>query len=253
MINILIPITSNAYLFDYPGIKIVSLPVVSWVDIDLSKFDVVAPLNNAHYNKCYELNLDISTIPSKEIFNMFLDKKEYLTFFKSKGLERYFPEQNPINYPKIIKPAKGDHSDGVMVVSESGAKEQGIVEEYLYGVEYSSDIIFSKDKGIISSYTIRYPETDIRKIDSSSRLWMLHTNRIQYVRLDKRHKDQIEEVLSTANVNGLININFKVKDIGDRVGTIKIFDINPSWSGTSELHTNKIMESLSLLKDSVIA
>jgi predicted ATP-grasp superfamily ATP-dependent carboligase len=251
-IKIVIPPIKKSWPFkNLEGISVLFWPVSLWPSLPTDQFKLFIPIINQDYESYFGLKYHSDAVlsPTREMFEICLDKEVWYNFFKDKNLQSYFTERNPKTFPQIIKPKVGYHSKGVKVIYEPESVPPAFfTEEYIEGKEYSSDIIFSPKKGIVKALTVAYPKDVVGKIrkirDDRLRANWLKRNYIYHTDLSSNILDQISEVLLALNWTGLINLNFKIKN-----DTIKIFDINSSWSGTSVLHVEKIIKSLIQLKN----
>jgi predicted ATP-grasp superfamily ATP-dependent carboligase len=220
--------------------------VRDWPTLSTEFFNLFIPIVSQDYKAYYDLKYesDAVIVPTQEKFEICLNKEIWYNFFKDNGLEKYCPEREMELFPCVLKPKIGYHSDGVKILYKSEKIPEGyFTEEFLEGNEYSSDIIFSPNQGIVKVLTIEYPAEVVGKIrkieDEEKRYNWLKNNKIRKVELPENILSQISEILYLLQWNGVINFNFKIKD-----ETIKIFDINPSWSGSSILHVEDIIKSL---------
>ncbi len=173
------------------------------VDVLVSRYDLVEACNDKY--KTVQLLKKNNIITPKT----FLPNKKFF--------------QNKINYPLVVKPRKGSTSKNVFIVKNIKQLKQAIkickhpiIQEYLYGNEYTCGSIFLKNKLISVICLRRYLKDGNTSIAFLDKDFLLN--------------DYISKITETLKPYGPMNIQLKLTKNGPI-----IFEINPRFSGTTPI------------------
>jgi predicted ATP-grasp superfamily ATP-dependent carboligase len=201
-------------------------------DLHLRKF--ILPLQ---IYKQKELNYNM--IPnmyknSNEIIDIFDNKKKFINYAKSNGLEDYIPYtyDNYVYEDKkvIIKEPINCYGYGITINNLTKINQEiidnNVVQEYIYSnIEYAGHFLI--EDGIITISKIYQKTFNVNKNDE----YVDGNNNYDYtskkIELDQKYLYDLQELLIPCKYSGICSIDFKILN-----DNIKVFEINPRLGGS---------------------
>lgn len=204
--------------------------------------DVVIPLIDQELQELDRLQSALSKdtpviVPRKELVEKTIDKKEMYEYFSEHGLR--IPDTSTADspgglfelqdqdFPKIVKPRYGQGGRGVQVIHDPEDLRQYIdenetdasnllIQDYIGGPEYTSNVAVSKDNGLLSIVTKEVPERD-------------GYTALGITRDNPTVREACRKAFEELEPAGPIN----VQHMTDDEGVPYLIEINPRFSGSS--------------------
>jgi carbamoyl-phosphate synthase large subunit len=216
-------ISKNSHIFELNGIKPITLDY-GVIDLCLNKNKLIKALSNLNIPQPFSIPINSKNdLDSIELF------------------------------PLVLKPARGSGSKGVIIIQNKKELDslvpiwlenygKLICQEYIDSTsgEYTVGVITDPLDGLVRN-SIIMKRLITNGIGHGSKISNKFTESVKepYLVLssgisqgifikDKNISDQIEDSISKLGIKGVVNVQCRIKD-----GVVKIFEINPRFSGTT--------------------
>ncbi len=216
-----------------PGPKFSDEKFQHWLKENIQKHNINIVVPNmdsatvalAKFNEQNKIDNCLCVVSSYDLCNQMNDKVLSEVFFKKNQIPTY--ENTDGFFPKIVKDKLGFGGRGQHIVKnkneydtlmQSINHENFVIQDYITGVETSTDIFISKSQGLIG-YVLRdrLAVSDGEVMDCETRF------------ADENEKTIIEKIANIPGWFGCITLQY----IKDDMGNIRIVEINPRFGGGS--------------------